>query len=101
MVSQIFTLLFILGLPFFIYGIYYLLIGIFGYAKHNRYQVHAPKHRIAAVIAARNEAAVIGNLVESLKQQDYPVELMDVYVIPNNCTDDTEAVAPGSWVPKL
>ncbi|MDI3536829.1 MAG: hypothetical protein PWP16_1493 [Eubacteriaceae bacterium] len=93
MVSQIFTLLFILGLPFMMYGLYYLLIGLFGYAKHNRFQQAAPKHRIAAVVAARNEAAVIGHLVESLKQQDYPTELMDVYVIPNNCTDDTEEVA--------
>ena len=53
----------------------------------------APTRRIAAVIAARNEAAVIGKLVESLMRQDYPRELFDVYVVPNNCDDDTEAVA--------
>ncbi|MBC3796726.1 glycosyltransferase [Acetobacterium tundrae] len=48
---------------------------------------------MAAVIAARNEAGVIGNLIESLHQQDYPEELMDIYVIPNNCTDNTKEVA--------
>ncbi len=53
----------------------------------------APKRRIAAVVAARNEAAVVGKLVESLMNQDYPRELFDVYVAPNNCNDDTEAVA--------
>ena len=53
----------------------------------------APEKRIAAVIPARNEAAVIARLVESLLGQDYPRELFDVYVIPNNCSDDTEAVA--------
>ena len=49
--------------------------------------------RIAAVIPARNEAAVVGKLVESLLKQDYPRELFDIYVVPNNCRDDTEAVA--------
>lgn len=52
-----------------------------------------PSRRIAAVIAARNEAGVIGPLVKSLLKQDYPRELYDIYVVPNNCTDDTEAVA--------
>ncbi|MGL4606142.1 MAG: glycosyltransferase family 2 protein [Eubacteriaceae bacterium] len=93
MVSQIFTLLFILGVPFFIYGIYYLVVGLFGYTKHNKYVPQKPKHRIAAVIAARNEASVIGNLIESLQHQNYPKELMDIYVIPNNCTDNTEETA--------
>ena len=93
MASEIFTLLFILGIPFFIYGIYFLVVGLFGYTKHNKYTASLPKNRIAAVIAARNEAGVIGNLIESLHAQDYPEELMDIYVIPNNCTDNTRAVA--------
>ena len=54
---------------------------------------HAPKSRIAAIIPARNESAVVGKLVESLLAQDYPRELFDVYVVPNNCSDDTEGVA--------
>ncbi|WP_170253911.1 glycosyltransferase family 2 protein [Acetobacterium paludosum] len=93
MVSQIFTLLFILGIPFFIYGIYFFIVGLFGYSKNNKYTSAPPRNRMAAVIAARNEAGVIGNLIESLHQQDYPEELMDIYVIPNNCTDNTKAVA--------
>ncbi len=93
MVSQILSLLFILGVPFFIYGIYYFIIGLFGITKHNHFSKSPAKQRIAAVIAARNEEAVIGNLIESLKHQNYPNALMDVYVIPNNCTDQTEAVS--------
>ena len=61
--------------------------------KRRRIESRAPKARIAAVIAARNEEAVIGNLVRSLLAQDYPRELFDIYVVPNNCTDATEAVA--------
>ncbi len=93
MASQIFVLLFILGIPFFIYGAYYFVIGLFGISKHNHFSKTPAKYRIAAVIAARNEEAVIGNLIESLKDQDYPDALMDVYVLPNNCTDQTEAVS--------
>ena len=31
--------------------------------------------------------------MESLKKQDYPDALYDIFVIPNNCTDDTESEA--------
>lgn len=50
-------------------------------------------HKFMAVIAARNEENVIANLVQSLKEQDYPSELLDVYVIADNCTDQTAKVA--------
>lgn len=50
-------------------------------------------HRLAVLIAARNESAVIGALLESLRMQNYPPELVDVYVGADNCTDDTAAVA--------
>ena len=50
-------------------------------------------HRYAAVISARNEANVIGGLIASLKAQNYPCELLDIYVIADNCTDDTAQVA--------
>ena len=50
-------------------------------------------HRFAVLIAGRNEQAVIGELVKSIKAQDYPEELVDVYVIADNCTDDTAEVA--------
>ncbi len=44
------------------------------------------------MISARNEAGVIGELIHTLKQQNYPTDLLDVYVVADNCTDDT---APG------
>ena len=54
---------------------------------------HDPKNKFAIVIAARNEDMVIGNLIESLKIQNYPKNLYDIIVIPNNCTDKTEEVS--------
>ncbi|MBR0490537.1 MAG: glycosyltransferase family 2 protein [Clostridia bacterium] len=50
-------------------------------------------HRFMAIIPAHNEEAVIANLVESLKNQNYNKELYDIYVIADNCTDNTAKVA--------
>ena len=51
------------------------------------------KHKFMAIIPAHNEEMVVGNLIESLKQQNYPKELYDIYVIADNCTDLTAKVA--------
>ena len=50
-------------------------------------------HRFAVVISARNESAVIGDLIHSIKVQNYPQELIDVFVVADNCTDNTAQVA--------
>lgn len=50
-------------------------------------------HRYAVVISARNENAVIGDLIHSIRVQNYPQELIDIFVIADNCTDNTAAVA--------
>lgn len=78
-----------------LFTIYYIVTCFLGVLLHKRREIPVapPTRRLAAVIAARNEEAVIGQLVESLMAQDYPRELFDVFVIPNNCDDDTEAVA--------
>ena len=47
----------------------------------------------AILICARNEAAVIGDLLASLRAQTYPRELLTVYVLADNCTDDTARIA--------
>ena len=71
------------------------MTGFFGFKNINKklLKKHKPKHKFAVLIASRNEEGVIEHLVKSLLQQDYPKDLYDVYVIPNNCTDDTEKVA--------
>lgn len=50
-------------------------------------------HKYAVLVAARNESAVIGNLVDSIRKQDYPSELVDIFVVADNCTDNTAEVA--------
>ena len=45
------------------------------------------------LICARNEEKVIGNIIDSIKAQNYPKELIDVYVVADNCTDKTADIA--------
>lgn len=83
-----------LSIPLCLYGVYFAAVALFGLRGRTRTApVRPPQKRFAVVVAARNEAAVIGNLVDSLCAQDYPRELYEVIVAPNNCTDDTEAIA--------
>lgn len=78
-----------------LYGLYYVITCFGGLLLRKPEAVprQAPCTRIAAVVAARNEANVIENLIESLNKQEYPPELFDIYVVPNNCTDETEKAA--------
>lgn len=77
------------------YALYFLLTGFFGFKKMKQSLIghHKPKYKLAVLIASRNEESVIGSLVKSLVNQDYPKKLYDIYVIPNNCTDNTKGVA--------
>lgn len=83
----------IMVLFFVCYSYQFLFVLISFFAQRRKEQVCSVPHRIAALIAARNEEIVIGNLIDSLKAQNYPQELLDVYVIADNCTDRTAAVA--------
>ncbi len=68
----------------------YQVIGLFFTRK---FKPAKQNHKYAVVIAARNEEKVIGNLLDSIKQQDYPSELVTVFVVADNCTDNTAKVA--------
>jgi len=72
---------------------YTALMGIFCLLPKKKYPVAPKKTRFAVLIPARNESQVIGQLIKSLQNQNYPAHLFDILVIPNNCTDDTEKVA--------
>ena len=75
------------------YCLYYTVISVFSLAKVKESQTYPPRKRFVAIIAARNESNVIGNLIQSLKQQDYPAELLEIIVVPNNCTDNTKEIS--------
>ena len=77
-----------------IYWLYQLVVSICSLVKLKDKPLLVDKnHKFMAILPAHNEEAVIGNLIESLKNQDYPKELLDIYVIADNCTDNTVKIA--------
>lgn len=77
-----------------IYWLYQMVISFCALIKLKEKKLIVEKeHKFMAIIPAHNEEAVVANLVESLKKQDYPKELYDIYVIADNCTDNTAKVA--------
>ena len=48
--------------------------------------------KFAVIVPAHNEAARIGDSLESLARQSYPPEKYQVIVVADNCTDDTAAI---------
>jgi cellulose synthase/poly-beta-1,6-N-acetylglucosamine synthase-like glycosyltransferase len=87
------TAVVVLNVLLFTYSLYSIGMALFSVKKIRHKDYPAPARRFAFLIAARNEESVIANLVESLMQQNYPRDLFDVIVIPNNCTDQTRLVA--------
>jgi len=80
-----------------IFWLYQMIISFCALIKlKEKKKIIDKKHKFMAIIPAHNEEAVIANLVESLKNQDYPKELYDIYVIADNCTDNTARIATES-----
>ena len=85
----------IVGLLYFL-AFFYQTVYFFKALLHKSlvsFPVAEHKRRFAFVIAAHNEETVIGNLVRSIKDQNYPAELIDIYVVADACTDDTAGEA--------
>ncbi len=75
---------------------YYAITVIFLLFKKKHIKRYEKTCKFAILIPARNEESVIKSLIESLKKQNYSKDLYDIFVIPNNCSDNTEEVAKGA-----
>ncbi len=84
-----FLVLVLFGVAYF-YQIIYVAIQWFTPKKE---QKEAKPHKYAAIISARNESMVIGELIDSIRKQNYPSDLLDIFVVADNCTDHTAQVA--------
>lgn len=77
-----------------IFWLYQIMISLCSLVKLKDKPLKINKnHKFMAIIPAHNEEAVVANLVESLKKQNYDKNLYDIYVIADNCTDNTAKVA--------
>ena len=73
------------------YQFFYLIYALF--VSPIKYSPTKQTNRYAVMISARNEERVIGHLLQSIKACDYPSELVDIYVIADNCTDSTAQIS--------
>ncbi|MEI8217152.1 MAG: glycosyltransferase family 2 protein [Eubacteriales bacterium] len=92
-VSLITRLIWLSSFILIIYFAYYTIISLFSLKPIHSNPHSEPINRFAIIIPARNEAKVIGNLIQSLKRQNYPSHLFEIIVVTNNCTDNTKQVA--------
>ncbi len=91
MIQFIYYILFIITI---MYGLYFLVTSFTSFKKVKpKITAQNASTKFAVLIAARNESKVIADLIESLKKQNYPQSLFDIYALVNNCTDNTEEVA--------
>ena len=72
---------------------YKTLYRIVGLLFTRKFKPAKTNHKYAILIAARNEQSVIGNLLDSIENQDYPKELLTVFVVADNCSDNTAQIA--------
>ncbi|HEY8443974.1 MAG TPA: glycosyltransferase family 2 protein [Clostridia bacterium] len=69
----------------------YFFVSVFLPPK--KYKKADKLYRYGVIIPARNEQKVIAQLIDSIKKQNYPSELIDIFVVADNCTDNTAQVA--------
>ena len=72
---------------------YYFVVSLFGFYRKSEDYSLPPSSRFAIVSAAHNEERVIGELIRNLHELNYPKELYDIYVVADNCSDNTAAIA--------
>ena len=84
-------IIFALFLILYFYQIAYALIVLF--RKKQETAKAETQHRYGVLIAARNEALVIRGLIQSIKKQKYPQDKITVFVVADNCTDNTAELA--------
>lgn len=79
----------------FISALYFVrpVYSVLGFFTTRRFKEDAKKHKYAVLVAARNEETVISQLIDSIHAQDYPRELVDIFVVADNCTDNTARIA--------
>lgn len=87
--DEIFFLLLSISLILLLYKVFYHLYGLFP-TKH--FPAAKTQHRFAILVPAREESKVIGKLLQSFADSDYPTDKFDVYVIVERADDPTVAI---------
>ena len=76
-----------------IYAYQVLYVPLSWFIKKKELNTASTIHDFAMLICARNEARVISGIIESLKNQTYPQNKIHIFVMADNCDDDTAEIA--------
>lgn len=85
-------ILFIIQCFLLFFFAYWFVISLFGFGPAKKKKQFEPKNKFLLLVAAHNESAVIGQLLDNLQNLEYPKELYDIVVIADNCTDNTAQI---------
>lgn len=80
----------------FLYQVFFIIYELIKKNKNTAPKKPSKLHKFGVIICARNEQSVIGGLIDSINRQDYPKELVDIFVVADNCTDLTAKYAEAS-----
>lgn len=83
----------LIALFFICYAYQFAYIPVPWLKKEKIGEIPAFPHSYAVLICARNEAAVIGDLIDSIRAQTYEQKLIEIFVMADNCTDETAEIA--------
>ena len=83
-------------IPIWILSAVMIYFGVFGFVGlffRKRYKKTDKINRFGMIIPARNEEKVVAGLIESIKKNNYPQDMIEIFVIAHNCTDRTAEIA--------
>lgn len=80
----------------YLYQIFFIFYELFKRKRKSAPIKPSKHHTFGVIICARNEQSVIGGLIDSIKRQNYPTDLIDIFVVADNCTDLTAKYAEAS-----
>ncbi len=89
-INVIMTVLFSLLGAITVHFVVFAIVGVFRKKSVPRTD---KINRFGLIIPARNEEEVVAGLIESIKKNDYPQDMLQVFVIAHNCSDRTADIA--------
>lgn len=91
---QIINLIFtVLGAIVLLATMHFMIFAIVGIFAKKKFPKTETKLKYGIIIPARNEEAVVGNLIKSVYKNKYPQDKLQVFVIAHNCTDKTAQIS--------
>jgi cellulose synthase/poly-beta-1,6-N-acetylglucosamine synthase-like glycosyltransferase len=94
MKNFVFDFTFVFQITVLLFTVYYLVLLCLEFIKEDDGAKNcAPQKRFALLVAAHNEEVVIGKIIESLQDIEYPKDMYDIFVIADNCSDKTAEIA--------